>query len=56
MQNGRRRLSGLVRFLHRMYLEKAGNFIRYYNNFRIKENLGYISLTKFLEKYPFGIN
>ena len=36
--------------------EQVGNFIRYYNNFRIKENLGYLSPTKFLEKYPFGIN
>ena len=36
--------------------EQVGNFIRYYNNFRIKENLGYLSPAKFLEKYPFGIN
>ena len=34
--------------------EQVGNFIRYYNNFRIKENLGYLSPARFLEKFPLG--
>lgn len=35
--------------------EQVRNFILYYNNFRLKKDLGDLSPTMFLEKYPFGV-
>lgn len=36
--------------------EQVRNFILYYNNFRLKKQLGDLSPVMFLKKYPLGIN